>query len=667
MGILLEKVLAILFLDPSQSPVRIALGLGPHASDPILLTTPAAPPQIERHPDRARIACQFRDEADRIDVVISLRVATATAAGTGAGVTADREIPEVLAELRLHHTGPRTVRQVVFPYVVRHTNTFDRLLMASAWGDDIPQVCQTLRAFADAGGNVKRMGMPYIDHAEAEAIYYYPSIMAMQHMVLYNAAQSLYVACYGTDDATKTFHAKALAKYDLALSIAHYPFLAGEGDWVSPACSVALLGGGWHPAADLYASHMRPQFRQPDLPEWMRRGFHGWIEVGMKHEGHAPRYYFRDLVGLYRDVVAPTGCNVMAIYGWANTAHDCNYPDYQVNEELGTAAELKAACDEVRRLGGRIEFYTNMRLVDPDSDFYRAGGDQCICLGEDGAPYIERYATSSEFRIACPACPPYREYFAGQVRRMIEEYGAGAMQVDQTSCNLDYFCFDATHPHPTPATNFLPGLEATLRDVRAVYQSLDPGFYVWGEGCHERFGQFYDVHQGHGEEYTWQMGRSTPEHFQFVYPDAVVTGHAKTGYQGLCHSHAQGKPFDVSIQCMNDPDFARLLPALVAVRAAWPQYFFEGVFRDDENLVTSGGVRAFALWRPDRRGLLVNLWLPGASPEGAYATSLRHPAGEWPVRGVYPADLRIGDRPGEVECCWTGPLVTLVFEDDACL
>lgn len=568
---------------------------------------------------------------------------------------------ETLATIEVQHRGPRRVREVAFPCVECHTNTFDRLLMASSWGDDIPRPCQTIREFCDAGGNERRMGMPYIESRTDEVVYYYPSAMAMQHMVLHNPARALYVACYGTDDSTKTFHAAATGKYDLALSVQHYPFHSG-GTWSSPVCSLAVLKGGWHTAADLYASHMRPHFTPAERPEWMTEGFHGWIAFMMKQEGCPASFRYADLPRLYREFLEPTGINVLKISGWCNAAFDRNYPDYRVNPELGTADELKAACEEVRAMGGRVEFYTNMRLVDPESEFWRTGGDRFVCQDEYGEPYIEEYGTESRFRLACPACLEYAEYFAGEVRRMITEYGAAAMQTDQTSCNLDYLCFDASHPHATPATNFLPGLERTLTRVREVYRALDPEFYVWGEGCHERFGRAYDVHQGHGEEFTWQIGASTPEHFQFVYPDALVTGHAKTGTQGLCWSHAQGKPFDVFYKCLYAPDFAALLARFVAVRKAWPQYFGRGVFRDNEGLEVAGKSRAFGIHHRDGDGLLVNLWMPGAGIGQACSEQIKHPQPGWTIRVVDPPDAEVSPAGDWLEVRWRGPVVTLLFE-----
>ncbi len=578
-------------------------------------------------------------------------------------VVFERAGREVLATLALEHQGPGRVRQVQFPVVEVETHTFDRLLMASAWGDDIPQPPQTIREVCDAGGNRKRMGMDYIATGRDELIYTYPSIMAMQHMVLYNDARSLYVACYSDDEQTRTFRAAAVGKYRLRLAIGHHPFATGPAHFETSPCGLALLDGGWHTAADLYASHMRERFRPAQRPAWLSESFHGWVELNMKTEGQPPRHRFADLPGLYRDRVAPAGINVIKIAGWCGVGFDRNYPDYRVNPELGSAEELKAACDEVRRLGGRVEFYTNFRLVDPDSDFYRAGGSQYVCLDEAGEPYIESYGTSAKFRIACPACPPYGDYLAEQVRRMIVEYGAGAMQVDQTSCNLAHFCFDGRHPHPTPATNFAGGLEELLRKVRAVYRSLDEGFYVWGEGCHERFGRQYDIHQGHGEEFTWQVGRSTPEHFSYVYPDALVTGHAKTGVQGLCYSHAQGKPFDVSLRCLDDALFAELLQRFVAVRAAWPGYFLRGRFRDSTPLEWTGPVRAFAIERGDGAGLLVNLWRPGSLPADTTTARLRHPRPGTSAESVAPTGAAVTAEGDWLELRWQGPVLTLVFEE----
>lgn len=46
----------------------------------------------------------------------------------------------------------------------------------------------------------------------------------------------------------------------------------------------------------LYGSHMKNKFTPPDIPTWMKREFHGWVEIRMKFEGKEPQYRNRYLM-----------------------------------------------------------------------------------------------------------------------------------------------------------------------------------------------------------------------------------------------------------------------------------------------------------------------------------------------------------------------------------
>lgn len=555
-------------------------------------------------------------------------------------VTLIREEAEVIGSIEVRPTNGVLIREVRFPVITwRPVESFDNLLMSTAWGDNIERPTKAIR---------ERCG--------GELTYIYPSELAMQYMALHNSARCVYLSRYGLSDESFRLAAKSLKDDELELTVVHYPFVR-SGSWQSPECAFAVLPGGWHAAADLYSSHMREKFNPPDVPKWMREDFHGWVQVGLAFEGDKVLYRFADLPKLFRRV-QQIGLNTMHIYGWSGHGFDTEYPDYNINPRLGTEDDFRCAMDEIRAMGGHAILYTNGRLVDPASIFYKEkGGDKAICLQENGEPYVERYGTSVEFRIACPACESYREYLAEQIAKIAGDFHAHAIQIDQISCNPGYLCFDKSHPHPTPSTNFLPGVTAELAKIRETHKAIDPDFFTWCEGCHERYGQFYDVNQGHGEEFTWQIGESIPEQFKFNYPHYIVTG-ISDGIQKLCHTFAQGKPFDFHIKELDEPTFANLVKELVAVRKACPEYFLRGVFRDNVGIETSGKTRAFVIH--GENGTLVNLWSPGLAPDQRADASIKIPNADWPPQPVYPSDLSIRPNGSWWEISWTGPVATII-------
>lgn len=572
------------------------------------------------------------------------------------------EEKEILGCIDVKIEGEACLRQVQFPYVkYENVSCFDSLLMASSWGDNIERPTKTILDYCR--GNGKSWVYDYIKCGEDEVIYTYPSIMAMQYMTLHNNSRSIYVASYSTSDETMTFNAKVLSKTALALSINHYPFIE-NGNWSSPQCGFSVLTSDWHSAADLYSSHMRSEFKAPDIPKWMKsdeEGWHGWVGLIMRFENKEPLFRFKDLPEVYKKV-SNTGINTLQVAGWTYNGFDTLYPDFDYDPALGTKEELKNALDKIGEMGGHVILYTNGRLVDSKSEFYKNGGDKFICLKEDGTTYIERYNTSSEFRIACPSCGSYGEWMASRIKRMIEEFGADAAQVDQISCNIGVFCFDKSHPHPTPATNFLKGIEKELEEIRKIHKQLDPKFFVWCEGCHERFSQWYDVNQGHGEEFTWQLGESIPEQFLYNYPDRIVTG-MSTNLQQLFYVYSQGKPFDVSIDSLNNEEYVEHLKQFINIRKRYPDYFLRGIFRDNVGLEVTKEVKAFGIEKSDGKGLVVNLWCAGAESDMACSAMLKNPRPEMKIKLVYPEKVSINKVSEWLNISWKGPVATLIFEN----
>ncbi len=183
----------------------------------------------------------------------------ASSGAVGADITLTQTGNEVAGTLLLRCSGNLVVRQAWFPCVHEEAVLpFDSLLVSAPWGDNIRNPVRTIRQYCAARGSSWIYG--YVDAAKDEVSYVYPSILAMQYVVLHNPSRALSVASYSTGDSTLAFNAAVLDEAALGLSISHYPFLR-DGTWTSPECGVSLLQGDWHAAADAYAARMRGVFR----------------------------------------------------------------------------------------------------------------------------------------------------------------------------------------------------------------------------------------------------------------------------------------------------------------------------------------------------------------------------------------------------------------------
>lgn len=570
---------------------------------------------------------------------------------------------ENIASLTVEAVRGFTLDRVQFPYMeLSSVESHDRLLIASPWGDCISNPTITIREFCERKNAqpYRKEGLQFISTGENEVFYTYPGILAMQFAVLYNEANSFYIACYGSGDDTRSLAASVPGSERLALSFYHYPWLT-SGHWESPLCSIGQLPGGWHTAADLYAAHVRNIYSSPNTPNWLKYEFHGWVQIMMLDERQVPFCRFRDLPKIYERIEAG-GMKVLHVAGWNQPFFDAFYPDFDINPKLGTAEELRTAVSKINDRGGKVILYTNGRLIDPSSHFFQEKGSKCICLNQDGEPYLEQYGNNVIFNIACPSCETYITQFEGVIQRLIEEYGVNGVQIDQISCTQGFPCYDLSHGHTTPTDNFLPGVERLLRRVRAKHKKLAPEFFSWIEGCNERFGQFYDVEQGHGEVgRNWNIGDLVPEMFHYTFPERIVTG-LSNNVQALCHTFIQGKPFDFFIEKLEDPEFSIFLSEFLTVRRAHPEYLQHGIFRDNVGIETTGGIRACLLERVDNNGVLINLWLPGADRTNQSRTFLKNPRPGWKKHLLYPTDLEVVEDGIWLTLSWSGPVASVIFE-----
>jgi len=479
-------------------------------------------------------------------------------------ITFSPKAAEVRAGLTIENSTELEIQQVHFPKVpIYKATNKHKLLMPSPWGDLIENPVDFLRQ--------KK-------HNE-KISFRYPAQLAMQYMTIFDNKTCVYLSGYNMGAESFDLSCSLKDKDSLIMACEWHPFL-NNGSWTMPQTGIAIFNGDWHIAARHYISAFGKRYKPAALPTWMKKDFHGWVQVKLKTEGQKPKYKFKDLPNIFKSV-KEVGINVLHVYGWSGIGFDTAYPEYNINPDLGSEQELREALSEVKKMGGRVILYMNGRLIDPNTQYYARSGKNDICLNEEGNPYEEEYGTSVTFRIACPSAPGYRQQMQSELKKMITEWGCQAIQVDQVSCCPGNFCFSTTHEHPSPSTNFLKGLDKMMRGLSRTYRTLDAGFFCWAEGIHERFGQFYEVNQGHGEELTWTNGTSLPEQFKFTYPKYLITG-ISDEIPKLCFTFGQGKPFDFHLENLENKDYKKMATDFVAIRKAYPNYFLSGKFIDNQ-------------------------------------------------------------------------------------
>lgn len=489
----------------------------------------------------------------------------------------------------------------------------------------------------------------------------YPADIAMQYMVCFNAARSYYLAAYHDGDEIYD-HTVRTANGKLRMSFDWYPFLDNGGNWESPQCSISLLEGDWHAAADLYRDHMEPKFPAPGLPKWMTESFHGWVQISMKGGQQNVSYTYNDLPNVYKQWVQDYGLNTLHVFSWDRGGLDKYFPDYDISTYCGTKEELAAAMDTIKAMGGHVDLYTHGSAIDVESDFYRfEGGDQAIIRTEDGGPWTGNWGPTPARR-ACPSSKLFQDKMVACFAAMVDEYHAHGCQIDTNACIPAQFCFDESHGHTVPSKAWLPGEDELLRRIHETYRSKDPDFFVWTEGMNERYAQFYEVNQSHGEHQNWSAGESLPEQFHYTYPNFLCTG-SSNAIDHLCHTFGQGKPFDLNLKRFSDAQYKTLLRKFIDVRNRESDYFLRGRFMDTVGLKVAG--RDIKYWRIDRAdggGMLVDFWGRGRVLTDTCEAFIKLPDGMRVARLVYPFNLDDKNEGSWLRLTWTGPVATMVFE-----
>ena len=198
--------------------------------------------------------------------------------------------------------------------------------------------------------------------------------------------------------------------------------------------------------------------------------------------------------------------------------------------------------------------------------------------------------------------------------------------------------------------------------MRRAYETANPDFHTFAEGCHERFSSFYDVNQGHGEEYTWQIGKSMPEQYLYTFPDRIVTGHCADKQQ-MYHSMAQFKPLDIKEGCYLDESNHEPLRKYIALRKANKPYFLQGTFLDCKGFEHSAGIRVFAVRAADN-SLCAALWQPGALEQSSCEGAVRLPAGYVVKNTMFSPAVSVEEKGGWTQVKWNGALCYLVLTKD---
>ena len=186
-------------------------------------------------------------------------------------------------------------------------------------------------------------------------------------------------------------------------------------------------------------------------------------------------------------------------------------------------ADMKAFADKVKAAGMKPRLWFSPLALDPGTDLMRDHPDMLL-LDRNGA--AQNVSWWNSFTM-CPAHPPVVEYFKGQVRRIIGDWGYEGLKLDGQHLNGVAPCYNPAHGHARPEQSF-----EKLQDFwKALYDeaiAINPQAVVEICPCGDSFA-FHNIPAMNNTpasdpESSWQV-RSKGKTFKALMgPSAAFTG-----------------------------------------------------------------------------------------------------------------------------------------------
>ncbi|MBN2085760.1 MAG: hypothetical protein JW748_11110 [Anaerolineales bacterium] len=545
--------------------------------------------------DRAEIRFEelTGEEQARLDITLTL--------------TMTLQDEEIEARATVENRSHETVREIWFPFL----SGFRKI---SAQASDHLALPMTIGAVLDEPAKNLPFGK-YVNQGGGRFFAYeswphyplpYPGVASMPWMDFYNEEEGLYLGSHDSHSPTTALLARGRPEQsDFQLGIGRYPFVAPGETWASAAFVLRPHGGDWHAGARRYREFAAARGTGTASPDWARRlaGVQGMFHI--EQNKHIVHPYSR-LVDVFR-ANARRGINLpLFVFSWFAAGHDSDYPEYEASPKLGGRDALRQAIRTVKAEGGRVILYTQGRLIDKQTEYYRRLGARICLKNEDGVEYIDEYSFNHGgtvypgkiFALACPSTEEWYETLRGQID-LVMALGADGILFDQIAGEPPFLCFDKSHPHAKPDMAF-DGKVRLLKRLQEYAARRDPEFIIMGELACDAFLSELDLSHGYSTHPAPDQTRLRffPELYTYTFPAHRITSRGAATIPALNYVFAAG----LLLECFQPlpPKEAAYLDALIKLRVRLSRFFAEGTFLDTDGVRVEGeGLAAKAFLAKD--------------------------------------------------------------------
>jgi Domain of unknown function (DUF6259) len=568
------------------------------------------------------------------------------------------------AQAKIDNRSPETVKEIWFPFISGFTKI-------SSQKDDHLTLPMTIGAVLDEpaknlpyGRFVNRGGGKFFAH-EFWSHYPlpYPGVASMAWMDFFNLAEGLYLGSHDTHCPTTALLARGRPdQSNFQLGFGRYPFVAPGEQWRSAAFIIRPHIGDWHAGARCYRKFAATRGPNVLAPEWIRSvpGVQGAFHI--QQNKHIVRSY-ETLIDIYQ-ANRQRGINLpLFVFAWFTSGHDSDYPEYEASPVLGGREALRKTIEAIKAEGGRVILYTQGRLIDKKTEYYKKTGLQVCLKNEDGVEYIDEYSFNEGgtvypgkvFALACPSTEQWYETLRQQID-LVMDLGASGILFDQIAGDPPFLCFDPNHPHPKPDLAF-DGKVRLLKRLQDYAASRDPEFVIMSELACDAFLSCVDLSHGYATHPTSDQTclRNFPELYKYAFPEHRITSRGAESFFAMNYVFATGFLLESFLRLR--PSESDYLFRLVKLRMQLNRFFAEGTFIDTDGLsiepdglvakaftAKSGGEKAIVIFNPNGRPSRAKLRVERQSenwqmmsPRGTKVTDLRTRPGQ-PLELELPAD-----------------------------
>jgi hypothetical protein len=551
------------------------------------ITPTSIHPKIESQKDRLIVTYDEADcEGKRLKISVEI---TVTLSGD-----------ETRWAIRVDHREPGvTLRECQFPLVGGLDLKKNQELLWSRIGGE---------RIADVRGELKRQHSAYMaqDHIFLGLTTLYPANTAATNCyLLADDDEGLYFGCH---DPSFEYTGQSLRLYgeDLEAGMVRYPVVESGGSFHLDAFVIAPYAGTWHAGVSRYRAWAESWFKAATPPDWIAE-MNGWQRIILKHQ-YGEKHFAYDQLPQIRKEGASAGIDTLFMFGWWKGGMDNANPEYVPAESLGGEAALRKGIADFQKDGGEVILYSNGKLIDTTTEFYRTKGKALSIKDPLGNEIHEAYRfrgrgtyytqfRNRTFAVACPASSQWFDVLAG-IADQAADYGCKAVFYDQVGMG-DTPCCDPTHGHPVPFMGLMNAKMELTRKLRAHIKARHPdmGFGIeWLSDMGSQHVDFIHSLSGFcGATNDWAHTGEKPrsrgfiDFFRFLFPEIIMSDREIRDdtdiERRVNHAVMKGLRSDVEIyRCQKTiheaPHYEAFLTKVNALRQRQATFLLRGSYRD---------------------------------------------------------------------------------------